>query len=127
MQIVAGDVKISVWFEDVIGIDEDYFIPRFEKVLVKGKLAEWSFMGTAFDCCLILSYSSLGDLTEYIDRDLKALAGVVNKNMRRLLSRTEHNERQIMNVTCQMGTIIDNWIQGKEKDEKSKGNAGVLY
>ena len=111
MKISTGEVKISVWLEEVIGFDEDYFIPRFEKELVKGELVEWSIMGTAFDCYLILLYDSITDFGKYIERDLAALQKVVNRNKKRLMPRSDHNERMIMNVTSQVGTLCDNWLK----------------
>ena len=90
MKVTTGLVKISVWLEDVISIDENYFIPRFEKELIKGEIVEWSMTGTAFDCYLILAYNTITALTEFIELDIAALQKVINRNKKRLMPRSDH-------------------------------------
>ena len=117
MRIATGEIKISVWLEDVIGLEQDYFLPRFEKVLVKGVVREFSFMGTAFDCYLILSYESVDDLLEYLKIDMGKLRTVILRNKKRLLPRSDINERMIMNATCVMGRICDNYVAAVKRGD----------
>lgn len=115
MKLVCGNVKISVFFEDIIGLDDDYFLPRFEKALVKGNIKEWCFMGIAFDSYLVLEYDNHMDLINYLKKDMNALESVLKRNIKRVLPRSESNERKIINSTCVMGTLCDEWIsKGKE-------------
>lgn len=114
MEITCGNVKISVHFNDIIGMDDDYFVPRFQKALVKGNIREWCFMGTAFDNYLVLEYDDHMDLINYLKKDMNALERVLKRNIKKVLPRNENNERKIINSSV-MGTLCDNWIsKGKE-------------
>ena len=67
-------------------------------------------MGLVFDSYIVLEYDDLDDLLLYVKKDVEAIKKVCNRNIKRLLPRTEKNERNMMRVTCQMGTLIDDWI-----------------
>jgi hypothetical protein len=115
MNIHVGSVQINIQFNNIIGFDDEYFIPRFEKVLVKGEITEWTMMGTAFDCSLILQYDCVEDL-KFLQLDIQALQKVLNRNKKRLLPRSDENERKVMGATCVIGSICDNWVFGKGKE-----------
>jgi hypothetical protein len=104
-----------VWFENIIGFDDDYFLPRFDKELVKGKVCEWQMFGLAFDSYVILEYESVDDMLLYLKQDLKAMQKVLNRNKKRLMVRSDGNERKLMNVVCGIGTLADNYISDVEK------------
>lgn len=121
--IETGNVKISVWFNDMIGFDDEYFIPKFEKAIsCSCSITEWNIMGLAFDSYIILEYDSIDEMLVNIKNDLKAIQTICNRNKKRFLKRNEKNERNMMRITCQMGTLIDDWINDRiSKGEKIHG------
>lgn len=115
MEITTGNIKISVWFNDIIAMDMDYFIDRFDKALVKGKVSEWQAFNIALGAYIILEYHSFDDAILYLKQDLKALQTVCNRNKKRMLPRSDKNERTIMNVTCTIGSLADRYIDDVHK------------
>ena len=108
--IQTGNIKISVFFQNAIGIDMEYFVPRFKKKLAKGEIVEYTDFGLAFDCYLILEYDSLDDLIQYIHKDLKGIQSVMNRNKGHFLPKSDKNEKMLINTVCTIGQICDNWL-----------------
>lgn len=113
--LTVGLIKVSVWFQNIIGFDDDYFIPRFEKALVKGRIGEWQMYGLAFDSMLVLEYYGVDEMLLYLKQDMKSMQKVLNRNKKRLLVRSDKNERRLMNVVCTIGSLADNYVQDVEK------------
>jgi len=116
MKVHTGNLKLSVWFEDIIGMDMDYYIPRFENELVKGSIIEWCGSGSAFDCYLILEYDSVDDMLLFLKKDMKGIQKVMNRNKKGLLPRSDANERKVMNCTCVIGSLADRYISIGDSD-----------
>lgn len=110
IKLNVGSVRVNVSIDNVIGLDDDYFIPRFRLEMTEDRIVEWAFLGTAFDCYMILEYDSVNDLQKNLETDLNAIGRVLKRNKKRLLPRSDENERKIMNVTCTIGGICDDWI-----------------
>jgi hypothetical protein len=62
-----------------------------------------------------LEYESVDDMLLYLKQDLKAMQKVLNRNKKRLMVRSDGNERKLMNVVCGIGTLADNYISDVEK------------
>jgi len=112
MELHIGFIKISISFFDIIGFDDDYFIPRFNKEMSKDRIVESSSLGTAFDSYIVLEYEDMNDLMN-LNADIEAIKRVLIRNKKRLIERSEKNERKVMNVQCTIGGICDDWINKK--------------
>lgn len=114
IQLNIGSIRVHVSLFNILTMDDDFFIPRFGKEIGNDeRIVEWSFWGTAFDSYLILEYSNIQELNDEISSDMEAIKKVIMRNKRRVIPRSEENERKIMNITCTIGGLCDDWVSKK--------------